>query len=229
MTAAPRRRGLRSSTTTSRSVRWSRVFDDPSVIVAQAHNRREVDGDPTAHAAVLALRAAAATDGSWRLSHHMLVVTLEPCVMCAGALAAARIGAVVFGAADAKAGGCGSLYNVLADPRLNHECPVLPGLRADEAAGLLETFSSASQHDDPLASPTEGCESGRIGWSRKPLWRKSPWVQIPLPPPERGHVCDTTNTRPDLRSGRRRSWRRFSIGGCATGFTVAVYTHASGT
>ena len=124
--------------------------DDPSVIVAQAHNRREVDGDPTAHAEVLALRAAAAAHGSWRLADHVLVVTLEPCVMCAGAAAAARIGAVVFGAADLKGGGCGSLYNVLADPRLNHECPVLPGVRADEAAGLLETFFEARRNTTTL-------------------------------------------------------------------------------
>jgi tRNA(adenine34) deaminase len=124
--------------------------DDPGVIVARAHNRREVDGDPTAHAEVLALRAAASTTGSWRLSDHVLVVTLEPCVMCAGAAAAARIGAVVFGAADGKAGGCGSLYNVLADPRLNHECPVLPGLRATEATGLLERFFEARRKTTTL-------------------------------------------------------------------------------
>jgi tRNA(adenine34) deaminase len=125
-------------------------LDDPSVIVARAHNRREVDSDPTAHAEVLALRAAAAALGSWRLSDHVLVVSLEPCVMCAGAAAASRIGAVVFGAADGKAGGCGSLYNVLADPRLNHECPVLPGLRADEGAELLESFFEARRNPTTL-------------------------------------------------------------------------------
>jgi tRNA(adenine34) deaminase len=118
-------------------------FDDLGTVVARAHNRREVDGDPTAHAEILVLRAAAAARGSWRLSDHVLVVTLEPCPMCAGAAAAARIGAVVFGAADFKAGACGSLYNVLADPRLNHECPVMPGVRADNAAALLDTFFKA--------------------------------------------------------------------------------------
>jgi tRNA(adenine34) deaminase len=125
-------------------------LDDPSVIVARAHNRREIDTDPTAHAEVLALRAAAGALGSWRLSDHVLVVTLEPCVMCAGAAAGARVGAVVFGAADAKAGGCGSLYNVLADPRLNHECPVIPGVRAGEASGLLEAFFEARRNTTTL-------------------------------------------------------------------------------
>ncbi len=115
-------------------------LDDPGLVVARAHNRREVDRDPTAHAEVLALRAAAAAVGAWRLDGHVLVVTLEPCVMCAGAAAAARIGAVVFGAADLKAGACGSRYHVLADPRLNHECPVHHGVRAGEAVALLETF-----------------------------------------------------------------------------------------
>jgi len=124
--------------------------DEPSVVVARAHNRREVDRDPTAHAEVLALRAAAAATGSWRLADHVLVVTLEPCPMCGGAAVAARIGAVVFGAADAKAGACGSLYNVLADPRLNHECPVVPGLRAAEAAALLEAFFETRRRDEGL-------------------------------------------------------------------------------
>jgi tRNA(adenine34) deaminase len=118
-------------------------IDDMSRVVARAHNRREVDRDPTAHAEVLVLRAAAAAVGSWRLTDHVLVVTLEPCPMCAGAAAAARVGAVVFGAADFKAGACGSLYHLLADPRLNHECPVVPGVRADEATVLLETFFKA--------------------------------------------------------------------------------------
>ena len=125
-------------------------LDDPSVVIARAHNRREVDHDPTAHAEVLALRAAADAIGSWRLTDHVLAVTLEPCPMCAGAAVAARVGAVVFGAADPKAGACGSLYNVLADPRLNHECPVVPNVRAGEAAALLETFFETRRRNSAL-------------------------------------------------------------------------------
>jgi tRNA(adenine34) deaminase len=106
-------------------------------VVASAGNRREATGDPTAHAEMVALRAAAAALGTWRLSGADLYVTLEPCPMCAGALVAARIGRLIFGAPDPKAGSCGSLYNLCADPRLNHELPVVPGVLAAEAAGLL--------------------------------------------------------------------------------------------
>ncbi|HVC66282.1 MAG TPA: nucleoside deaminase [Acidimicrobiales bacterium] len=109
-------------------------------VVASRHNERERTGDPTAHAELLALVDAAAAVGSWRLGRVTLVVTLEPCPMCAGALVAARVGRLVFGAADPKAGACGSLYNLCADPRLNHEVPVSAGIRADEAAGLLTDF-----------------------------------------------------------------------------------------
>ena len=109
-------------------------------VVASRHNERERTGDPTAHAELLALVDAAAAVGSWRLGQVTLVVTLEPCPMCAGALVAARVGRLVFGAADPKAGACGSLYNLCADPRLNHEVPVSAGIRADEAAGLLTAF-----------------------------------------------------------------------------------------
>jgi tRNA(adenine34) deaminase len=109
-------------------------------VVASRHNERELTGDPTAHAELLALADAAAVVGSWRLSEATLVVTLEPCPMCAGALVASRLGAVVFGAADPKAGACGSLYNLCADPRLNHEVAVTAGVRADEAAALLTAF-----------------------------------------------------------------------------------------
>src|SRR5438477_12641534 len=109
-------------------------------IVARAHNTRERDRDPTAHAELLALQAAARHAGSWRLTDHALVVTLEPCPMCAGAAWAARIGRLVFGAADPKAGACGSLYNLCADPRLNHEVPVTPGVLAERSATLLSTF-----------------------------------------------------------------------------------------
>ena len=109
-------------------------------VIAQRHNERERAGDPTAHAEVLALRDAADIVGSWRLDGLTLVVTLEPCTMCAGALVSARIDQVVFGAADPKAGACGSLYNFGADPRLNHEFEVVAGVRADEAAALLTAF-----------------------------------------------------------------------------------------
>ncbi len=109
-------------------------------IVARAHNSRERDHDPTAHAELLALQAAARHAGTWRLTGHALVVTLEPCPMCAGAAWAARIGRLVFGAADPKAGAAGSLYNFAADPRLNHEIDVVPGVRAEECADLLTSF-----------------------------------------------------------------------------------------
>ena len=109
-------------------------------VVARRHNERELRGDPTAHAELLALRDAARALGSWRLEAVTLVVTLEPCPMCAGALVAGRVGRVAFGAADQKAGACGSLYNLCADPRLNHEVAVVPGVLADRAAGLLRDF-----------------------------------------------------------------------------------------
>jgi len=112
-------------------------------VVAARHNEREHTGDPTAHAEVLALRDAAERLGRWRLDDCTLVVTLEPCPMCAGALLAARIGRLVFGAADPKAGACGSLYNLCADPRLNHEIPVLFGLRGEESGVLLTDFFAA--------------------------------------------------------------------------------------
>jgi tRNA(adenine34) deaminase len=109
-------------------------------IVAARHNAREQANDPTAHAELLALRDAAAATGSWRLDGHALVVTLEPCLMCAGAVWAARIPLVVFGAADPKAGASGSLYNFAADPRLNHTTELRPGIRAQECAALLTEF-----------------------------------------------------------------------------------------
>jgi tRNA(adenine34) deaminase len=109
-------------------------------VIAQRHNERERTGDPTAHAEILALRDAAVVVGSWRLTGTTLVVTLEPCPMCAGALVAGRVDQVVFGAADPKAGACGSLHNLCADPRLNHEVEVVPGVRADESAALLTAF-----------------------------------------------------------------------------------------
>lgn len=109
-------------------------------VVAARHNEREVSGDPTAHAEVLALRDAARALGRWRLDDCTLVVTLEPCLMCAGALLNARIGRLVYGAPDLKAGATASLYNVCADPRLNHNPPVVHGVRGDECSELLTEF-----------------------------------------------------------------------------------------
>lgn len=122
-------------------------------VVVSRHNERELAGDPTAHAEMLVLRDVARSAGSgWRLGDLTLVVTLEPCVMCAGALVAARVGRLVFGAADPRGGACGSLYNVCADPRLNHELPVTSGVRAEECAALLEAFfSSRRAPRQPLA------------------------------------------------------------------------------
>lgn len=112
-------------------------------IVASRHNEREHQGDPTAHAEMLALRDAAAEVGSSRLDGATLVTTLEPCAMCAGAALLARVGRVVFGADDMKAGATGSLYNLGADPRLNHEFEVTPRILPDECAGLLTDFFRA--------------------------------------------------------------------------------------
>lgn len=112
-------------------------------VVARAGNERERQGDPTAHAEVLALRQAAAARRSWRLEDATLVVTLEPCPMCAGALVGARVRRLVYGAANTDNGACGTLYNLCADPRLNHEVEVVPGVDADAAAGLLDAFFAA--------------------------------------------------------------------------------------
>ncbi len=109
-------------------------------VIGAAGNHREGRGDPTAHAEILALRAAAGVVGDWRLTGATMYVTLEPCPMCAGALVAARVSRLVFGAADPKAGACGSLYNLCSDPRFNHELEVTPGVLAEPAAALLTDF-----------------------------------------------------------------------------------------
>ena len=114
--------------------------------VAVARNERELRRDPTAHAEVLALRAAAEVVGDWRLGRDAtLVVSLEPCAMCAGAALSARVGRVVFATADPKGGACGSLYNLGADPRLNHEFEIVGGVRAAEASRLLSEFFTAER------------------------------------------------------------------------------------
>lgn len=109
-------------------------------VLAAAGNERHATGDPTAHAEIVALRAAARVEGAWRLTGATVYVTLEPCPMCAGALVAGRASKVVFGAADPKAGACGSLYNLCADPRLNHEVEVVPGVLEAECADVLRRW-----------------------------------------------------------------------------------------
>ena len=114
------------------------VAEDGSAF--EGHNRTRELSDPTAHAEVLALREAAASVGDWRLTGHTLYVSLEPCAMCAGAIVLARVARLVFGAADPKAGMCGSLGNLVQDPRLNHRVELVGGLLADEAGELLKRF-----------------------------------------------------------------------------------------
>jgi tRNA(adenine34) deaminase len=109
-------------------------------VIAAAPNERELRGDPTAHAEILALREASQAVAGWRLSDAVVYVTLEPCAMCAGALVLARVPRVVYGTVDPKAGAAGSVLNVLAEPRLNHRPEVAGGLLADESASLLREF-----------------------------------------------------------------------------------------
>ena len=115
------------------------VSADGSVI-GRGHNERELRGDPTAHAEVLALREASLVAGEWRLSGCSLVVTLEPCTMCAGAVVLARVDRLVFGAVDVKAGAVGSLWDVVRDPRLNHRPEVVGGVLGEECGALLRDF-----------------------------------------------------------------------------------------
>ncbi len=112
-------------------------------VLSSGHNERELRGDPTAHAEVLALREAARLDGSWRGLDAGLYVTLEPCAMCAGAVVLARLPRVVYGAADPKAGACGSVLDVTGEPRLNHRPEVSGGLLAEESGALLSAFFAA--------------------------------------------------------------------------------------
>lgn len=130
-------------------------------VVAARHNEREGAADPTAHAEILALRDAASSIGGWRLSELTLVVTLEPCPMCAGALVAARVKRVVFGATDPRAGACGTLYNLCTDPRLNHEIEVTGGIGAAECAALLSSFFAAKRTDRAAIGAPAG--SGEVG------------------------------------------------------------------
>ena len=116
------------------------VLDRDGTVVAVGRNEREARQDPTAHAEVLALRAAAAATGDWQLEEHTLVVTLEPCPMCAGAITAARVPRIVFGAWDPKAGATGSVYDIARDRRLPHRSEVIAGVLEAPCAALLDAF-----------------------------------------------------------------------------------------
>jgi tRNA(adenine34) deaminase len=116
------------------------VLDSAGVVIGRGFNQREALGDPTAHAELLAIRAASSALGSWRLDGCTLVVTLEPCAMCAGALVQARVSRLVFGAYDPKAGAVGSLWDLVRDRRLNHRPEVIAGVLAAESSILLRTF-----------------------------------------------------------------------------------------
>jgi tRNA(adenine34) deaminase len=124
------------------------VLDAEGRSLGRGHNEREALGDPTAHAEVLALREAAAARGEWRLEGCTLVVTLEPCTMCAGAAVLSRVERVVFGAYDDKAGAVGSLWDVVRDRRLNHRPEVLSGVCADECTLLLQEFFATHRFRD---------------------------------------------------------------------------------
>ncbi|HKG52023.1 MAG TPA: tRNA adenosine(34) deaminase TadA [Actinomycetales bacterium] len=116
------------------------VVDPAGAVVGAGRNRREADGDPTAHAEVIALREAARTTGTWRLDGHTLVVTLEPCPMCAGAIVLSRVARVVLGAWDPKAGAAGSVWDIVRDRRVNHRVEVVGGVREQECSALLLDF-----------------------------------------------------------------------------------------
>lgn len=127
------------------------VVDEQGAVVGRGRNRREAEHDPTAHAEVVAIREAAHERGSWRLDGCTLVVTLEPCTMCAGAIGLARLDRLVFGAFDDKAGAVGSLWDVLRDRRLNHRPEVVAGVLAEECAGVLLDFFAG--HRDGAGRP----------------------------------------------------------------------------
>lgn len=116
------------------------VLDESGAVIGRGRNTREAKGDPTGHAEVVAIREAATARGEWRLTGCTLVVTLEPCTMCAGAIVLSRLDAVVFGAYDDKAGAVGSLWDVVRDRRLNHRPEVVAGVLAEESAALLDDF-----------------------------------------------------------------------------------------
>jgi tRNA(adenine34) deaminase len=116
------------------------ILDEAGAIIARGRNRREADDDPTAHAEIVAIRAAARAVGGWRLDGLTLVVTLEPCTMCAGAITAARLGRLVYGAEDARAGAVGSLWDVVRDQRLGPRPEVIGGVLAEECQRVIVRF-----------------------------------------------------------------------------------------
>ena len=124
------------------------VLDGQGAVIGRGRNRREADADPTAHAEVVALREAARSRGEWRLEGCTLVVTLEPCTMCAGAIVLSRLDRLVFAAFDEKAGAVGSLWDVVRDRRLNHRPEVLSGVLADDASALLRDFFTGQRHPE---------------------------------------------------------------------------------
>jgi tRNA(adenine34) deaminase len=119
-------------------------------VLAQAHNYRELWQDPTAHAEIIAIRAAAAALGTWRLTNTTLYVTVEPCSMCIGAIILARVSRVVFGAWDPKGGACGSMFNIPAEPRLNHQVLVTGGVLDQECQSLVQTFFKGIRSASPV-------------------------------------------------------------------------------
>ncbi|MBV9095546.1 MAG: nucleoside deaminase [Streptosporangiaceae bacterium] len=124
------------------------ILDGAGTVIARARNRREIDRDPTAHAEIVAIRQAARVLGRWRLIGLTLVVTLEPCTMCAGAVTAARLDRLVYGAEDPKAGAAGSLWDVVTDGRLNHRPEVIGGVLAAECGAVLREFFTARRRRD---------------------------------------------------------------------------------
>jgi tRNA(adenine34) deaminase len=142
------------------------VVVQDGTVLAEARNRREADQDPTAHAEILALRAAARQLGSWRLDRCTLYVTLEPCTMCAGALVLARLPLLVYGADDPKAGAVGSLYDLAREPRLNHQVEVIAGVMAEDCGELLRRFfrtrRGRSRGLDGVATLPTGSEPGGV-------------------------------------------------------------------
>tara|TARA_B100000315_G_scaffold259093_1_gene313575 strand:- start:9002 stop:9514 length:513 start_codon:yes stop_codon:yes gene_type:complete len=129
-------------------------------ILAKVHNFREAWQDPTAHAEVVAIREAAEKLGTWRLTGACLYSTLEPCTMCAGTIIHARIERLVFGAEDAKAGACGSVFNILAEPRINHSVSVIGGICAQESHDMLQSFFRSRRKREALASINGSRSSG---------------------------------------------------------------------
>ncbi|MCI0387083.1 tRNA adenosine(34) deaminase TadA [Streptomyces sp. CNQ085] len=139
------------------------VLDPDGAVLGLGRNEREATGDPTAHAEVVAIREAARAVGEWRLSGCTLVVTLEPCTMCAGAIVLSRLERVVYGAVDEKAGAVGSLWDAVRDRRLNHRPEVVSGVLARECGALLTDFFRAPSRTAPHAAPRppEGALEGR--------------------------------------------------------------------